>query len=94
MIQSLVTDLIGETAGSFQAIAVTLTYSMSEMLAIELFESLTQAGTDEDSVVEVLLSRTNDELNAINNDFLASKKQNYIYFIFVNKKIIIFFLLI
>jgi len=64
---------------------------MSEMLAIELYESLTQAGTDEDSLVEVLLSRSNNELNVISNDFLTSK--TYFYWIFDFKKYKPFFLI-
>lgn len=65
-------DLISELSGSFRTLAVMLTYSMSEMLAIELHDSLALAGTDEDSLMEVLLSRSNAELTNIRNDFYSS----------------------
>lgn len=75
-LQDLVIDLTGELSGPFKDLTVSLTYPMNRFLAIDLHDSLGQTLGDDASVTEVLLSRTNAELESIKNDYTNSKQSH------------------
>lgn len=68
--QSLINDLESDLNGSFQTLAVMLTHGMAKFLSIELHETMSRSGTDEPSLTEIVMSRTNQELAEVRNFFL------------------------
>jgi annexin A7/11 len=46
---------------------------MTKFLSIELHETMARPGTEEDSLTEILMSRTNQELSEIDTFFSACK---------------------
>ncbi|XP_046632886.1 annexin B9-like [Daphnia pulicaria] len=67
---SLVNDLESDLNGSFQTLAVMLTHGMAKFLSIELHETMSRSGTDETSLTEIVMSRSNAELAEVRNFFL------------------------
>jgi annexin A7/11 len=68
--KSLINDLESDLNGSFQTLAVMLTHGMAKFLSIELHETMSRSGTDETSLTEIVMSRTNQELAEVRNFFL------------------------
>lgn len=63
--------------GSFQNICVKLTYAMSEYLALELQITLSGliGGIDDASLIEILMSRSNQELAEIRDFYLQGNEK-------------------
>ena len=68
--QTLVDDLKSELSGAFRTLMIMLTYATHEFLAIELHDTMAGAGTDEESLTEILMSRSNEELAETRNFYL------------------------
>ncbi|XP_045032148.1 annexin A4 [Daphnia magna] len=66
---SLASDLESEVTGNFKILSVMLTHSMIKFLSIELHETMDAPGTDEPSLTEVMISRSNQELADIQTFF-------------------------
>ncbi|EFX76220.1 hypothetical protein DAPPUDRAFT_322543 [Daphnia pulex] len=66
---SLAKDLQSELTGSFQTLSIMLTHGMIKFLSIELHETMARPGTDEPSLTEVIMSRSNQELDEIETFF-------------------------
>ncbi len=62
MTQSLENDLKSDLAGTFQTLSIMLIHSMAKFLCLELYETMSRLGTDEASLTEIVMSRTNQEL--------------------------------
>ena len=71
--KTLVDDLKSELSGSFLTLMIMLTYATNEFLAIELHDTMAGAGTDEESLTEILMSRTNQELAETRNFYVVCK---------------------
>ena len=63
--------------GSFQNICVKLTYAMTEYLAMELQITLSGliGGIDDASLIEIVMSRSNQELAEIRNFYQQGTNQ-------------------
>ena len=59
-----------ELSGAFLSLMIMLTYATHEFLAIELHDTMAGAGTDEESLTEMLMSRSNQELADTRNFYL------------------------
>ena len=57
---------------------------MIKFLSIELHETMALPGTDEASLTEVMISRSNQELAEIRNFFIDCKSQEHKKYILVN----------
>ena len=71
--KSLISDLESNLNGNFGTLTVMLTRSMVEFLSIEIHEILVPRGTDQPSLTEVFMSRSNQELKEINDFYLICK---------------------
>lgn len=71
--QSLINDLESDLNGSFETLAVMLTHGMAKFLSIELHETMSRSGTDETSLTEIVMSRTNQELAEVNSFYIDCK---------------------
>ena len=63
--QTLESALKGDLSGLFRDLMVSLIYSMDDFIAIELRKTLAIVGTDEASLMEVLISQSNAQIAAI-----------------------------
>lgn len=69
----MASDLESEVTGNFKILSVMLTHSMIKFLSIELHETMEAPGTDEPSLTEVMISRSNQELADIQTFFNSCK---------------------
>ena len=63
--QDLVEDLKSELGGHFESVVVGLMMSTVEYCAKQLHKAMKGGGTDEETLVEILCSRTNEEVKRI-----------------------------
>ncbi|KAI9093819.1 Annexin A11 [Phlyctochytrium arcticum] len=63
--RDLYKDVESETSGNFKKLMTLLTLPLREVDAICLKEAMAGVGTNEDALIEILVGRTNAELNAI-----------------------------
>ncbi|XP_012697601.1 annexin A4 [Clupea harengus] len=60
-------DLIGELTGNFEKVVVGLLMTAPEYDAYELHNAIQGAGTEEAALIDILASRSSEEVRAINN---------------------------
>ncbi|XP_078255515.1 annexin A10-like [Rhinoraja longicauda] len=68
--KDLITDLKEKLSGHFKEVMVGLTYPQAFFDAHELRHAMKGAGTDENCLIEVLASRANNEIYAINECYM------------------------
>ena len=56
--------------------SIMLTHSMVKFLSLELYETMSRLGTDETSLTEIVMSRTNQELADVRSFYVNCE---YIY---------------
>lgn len=71
--KSLAGDFKSDLGGSFQTLAIMLTHGMTKFLSLELQDTMARAGTDEVSLTEIIMSRSNQELKDIGAFYLDCK---------------------
>ncbi|XP_053291688.1 annexin A11a isoform X1 [Pleuronectes platessa] len=71
--KDLVKDLHSELSGDFRKLVLAMLKSPAELDAYELHSAIKGAGTDEACLIEILSSRSNDEIKEINRIY----KQEY-----------------
>ncbi|CAM2705420.1 unnamed protein product [Rotaria socialis] len=67
--QDLIKDIKGDTSGNFNKILTNLLYSPVEYDCHELRRAVKGIGTDEEALIEILASRSNKRLKAINENY-------------------------
>lgn len=67
--KDLADDIRSETSGNFEKILVALLTHSSELYARELFEAMYGEGTDEDVLIEVMCTMSNQEIREISGIF-------------------------
>ncbi|KAH7954964.1 hypothetical protein HPB49_023446 [Dermacentor silvarum] len=67
--RDLIKDIKSELSGNFKSVMVGLLYPMHEYLARELRSAMKGLGTDEDCLVEILCTRSNDDIRRIKDAF-------------------------
>lgn len=67
--RDLVDDLKSELGGKLESVILGLMTPMHQFLAQELKGAMKGAGTDEDTLIEILCTRSNDEINKIKECF-------------------------
>ena len=75
--QSLLTDLEGDLNGNIETLTVMLIHNMAKFLAIELNDIMARPGTDEPSLTEVMMSRSNQELKDIESIYTTCMKYKF-----------------
>lgn len=63
--QDLEKDLRSELGGNFESLIVGLIYPPVDYLARQLNKSFKGMGTDANAVIEILITRTNEEIKEI-----------------------------
>ena len=71
--QDLVKDLKSETSGNFGKLLERLTMDPVELDCFELKKAVKGLGTDEETLYEILASRGNERIRAINETYQRSK---------------------
>ncbi|XP_062256907.1 annexin A11a isoform X2 [Platichthys flesus] len=71
--KDLVKDLHSELSGDFRKLVLAMLKSPAELDAYELYSAIKGAGTDEACLIEILSSRSNEEIKEINRIY----KQEY-----------------
>jgi hypothetical protein len=87
-------DLKSETSGNFAKLLTALCMSHVEFDCMELRKAMKGLGTDDSTLIEILMSRSNKRLKDIsalylkckNNTFFNSKDKNFIQIIYLNLK--------
>lgn len=64
VIQDLVDELKSELSGKFEDVILGLMMTRAEFDALSVKKAVKGAGTDEKALIEVLCSRTNEEMKA------------------------------
>ncbi|CAF3586615.1 unnamed protein product [Rotaria sordida] len=67
--QDLENDIKGDTSGNFRKILINLLYSPVEYDCYELQRAIKGLGTNDEALIEILASRSNKRLRAINDQY-------------------------
>ena len=70
--KDLAKDLKGELSGSILTTCEMLTYATGEFLAVQMHEAMAGIGCDEAAMTEILMSRTNQEIEDTRNFYSNS----------------------
>lgn len=62
-----------ELSGNFERVMVSLCLSTADFMAREMYEAMAGLGTDDEALVEVLCSSTNQEIREMNAAYLRGK---------------------
>lgn len=68
-----------ELSRNFERVMVALCLSTANFLAREMREAMAGLGTNENTLIEILCSRTNQEMREINKSYLLSIKHNRVH---------------
>lgn len=71
--QDLPADLKSETSGSFAQLLHRLMLDPIELDCFELKQAVKGAGTDEEALIEILASRSNQRIRKITENYQRSK---------------------
>jgi hypothetical protein len=71
--QDLIHDLKSETSGNFSKLLERLMMDPVELDCFELKQAVKGLGTDEETLIEILTSRSNERLKAIADTYQRSK---------------------
>lgn len=67
--KDLINDIKSETSGNFESVLVALLTFSSEHYAYQLYEAMCGGGTDEDVLIEVMCTMSNQEIREISGFF-------------------------
>lgn len=79
--RDLIDDLKGELGGNFESVIVALMTEPDQYLCQELNKAMDGAGTNENVLVEILCTKTNDEVKRLVEVYEESESRFY-YFLF------------
>ncbi|KAM6916588.1 annexin A11a isoform 2-T2 [Xenentodon cancila] len=74
--KDLIKDLHSELSGDFRKLVLTMLKTPTELDAYELQDAIKGAGTDEACLIEILSSRSNDEIKEINQVYKREFKKS------------------
>ncbi|XP_036402838.1 annexin A11a isoform X2 [Megalops cyprinoides] len=74
--KDLIKDLKSELSGNFEKLVLAMLKTPSQFDAYELHEAIKGAGTDEACLIEILSSRSNEEIRGINQVYKAEYKKS------------------
>lgn len=77
-VQDLVDDIKGELSGDFEKTILALMIKPAEYMASEVKRAIKGLGTDEAVLVEVLCTRTNEEMTALKEAYKKSESALFI----------------
>lgn len=70
--KDLISELKSELTGHFEDVIIAMCYSPEDLDAKELRRAMKGAGTDEDTLIEILVSRSNAQLKKIKEAYQRS----------------------
>lgn len=79
--RDLIDDLKGELGGNFENVVVALMTEPDQYLCQELNKAMDGAGTNENVLVEILCTKTNDEVKRLVETYEESKRNLIINFV-------------
>jgi len=79
-LQDLISDLKKELGGDFEDVIVGLMMQPIEYEATELRKAMKGAGTDEKALIEILLTKTNDEMQRLVDCYNSCKFHAFAYY--------------
>ncbi|KAJ8406757.1 hypothetical protein AAFF_G00296730 [Aldrovandia affinis] len=71
--KDLISDLRSELTGNFEHLVMSMLKTPAQLAAYELKEAIQGAGTDEACLIEILSSRSNEEIREINQIYKAER---------------------
>lgn len=74
--KDLLHDLKSELTGNFESLVLSMMKTPAQLAASELKEAIKGAGTDEACLIEILSSRSNEEIREINQIYKAENKKS------------------
>lgn len=74
--KDLLHDLKSELTGNFESLVLSMMKTPAQLAAAELREAIKGAGTDEACLIEILSSRSNEEIREINQIYKADNKKS------------------
>lgn len=73
VLQNLIEDLKGELGGHFEEVIVALCLPPDVYLCQQLNKAMEGAGTDESTLIEIICSKTNDEIKSLVTTYESCK---------------------
>lgn len=73
--QDLESKLKSELSGNFERVMISLCLSTAEFMAREMYEAMAGLGTNDEMLIEILCSSTNQEIREINAAYLRGTYQ-------------------
>lgn len=76
--KDLIEDVKSETSGNFERLLVGLLRPIVDFYCAELNDAMSGIGTDEDVLIEILCTLSNNEIHTIKNQYLRCKNSQLV----------------
>lgn len=71
--QDLIENIKSEVSGNFESVLVKMITPIPYFLAQEIYDAIKGIGTDEETLIEILCTATNNDIHILRNAYAQSK---------------------